>query len=360
MRRFLSILLFLLCLASTSAYAHPGQTDEYGGHYDYSFGDYHYHHGFPAHYHKDGYCPYNFVDNTGENSGTPGSGTSVHYYTTAPRSLQTNPPYKTKVDTDLITGVAWVAMMIGVFAILFLACLFFTSRSSKKKPQTTEDNSYRRHRSPSYISENAIEAQRLNRLSGIDVTKTPPPPPPPAPAPVKELPKPVPIPKPKVVPIIPTVPVEKHEHNPSLPPPPPPIPSVPSSPPVVLEPEPRESDLPNCPVLYRVRYPATWAYIQHNAKNPYSYVYYYHYVWGDLQAHHGDGIIYGSLSEVEQNLVNYPNIGHLVYLSSASSDKYHSTPNCYSLLKSTPLEVDCSVCMTKQRCTKCVPPNPVQ
>ena len=39
-------------------YAHPGNTDAYGGHIDWTTGEYHYHHGYPAHYHTDSVCPY--------------------------------------------------------------------------------------------------------------------------------------------------------------------------------------------------------------------------------------------------------------------------------------------------------------
>ena len=42
--------------------AHPGATDEYGGHVDWENGEYHYHHGYPAHSHDGGVCPYDFVD----------------------------------------------------------------------------------------------------------------------------------------------------------------------------------------------------------------------------------------------------------------------------------------------------------
>lgn len=38
--------------------AHPGGTDASGGHYDRSTGEYHYHHGYPAHQHVNGVCPY--------------------------------------------------------------------------------------------------------------------------------------------------------------------------------------------------------------------------------------------------------------------------------------------------------------
>lgn len=53
----------LLCLGITAA-AHPGSTDESGGHVDRKTGEYHYHHGYPAHQHADGICPFDFDDKT--------------------------------------------------------------------------------------------------------------------------------------------------------------------------------------------------------------------------------------------------------------------------------------------------------
>lgn len=55
--KFLLLILFALML-SVTAYAHSGKTDAQGGHYDYSTGQYHYHHGYPAHQHYGGTCPY--------------------------------------------------------------------------------------------------------------------------------------------------------------------------------------------------------------------------------------------------------------------------------------------------------------
>lgn len=51
---FLSILVLLLM----PVYAHSGGTDENGGHYNHSTGEYHYHHGYSAHQHINGVCPY--------------------------------------------------------------------------------------------------------------------------------------------------------------------------------------------------------------------------------------------------------------------------------------------------------------
>lgn len=44
--------------------AHSGKTDFKGGHFDNNTGEYHYHHGYPAHKHTNGNCPYDFNDKT--------------------------------------------------------------------------------------------------------------------------------------------------------------------------------------------------------------------------------------------------------------------------------------------------------
>ncbi len=59
--RALTAVLAFVALASlliTVCYAHSGRTDSKGGHYDRKNGGYHYHHGYPAHDHPDGKCPY--------------------------------------------------------------------------------------------------------------------------------------------------------------------------------------------------------------------------------------------------------------------------------------------------------------
>ncbi len=75
------LIISLSCLVLTAS-AHAGKTDENGGHYDRETGEYHYHHGYPAHQHYDMDhdgdidCPYDFDDQTGANSGVnsnPGS-----------------------------------------------------------------------------------------------------------------------------------------------------------------------------------------------------------------------------------------------------------------------------------------------
>lgn len=71
-------LLLAAMICCVAGFAHPGKTDANGGHWDRSTGTYHYHHGYPAHQHTNGICPYDFDDQTGANSGSS-SGTSNSY-----------------------------------------------------------------------------------------------------------------------------------------------------------------------------------------------------------------------------------------------------------------------------------------
>lgn len=70
MRLLKLLVAVLLCLhIPLVAFAHPGRTDSSGGHYNRSTGEYHYHHGNPAHQHTDKNgdgileCPY-LIDGT--------------------------------------------------------------------------------------------------------------------------------------------------------------------------------------------------------------------------------------------------------------------------------------------------------
>lgn len=61
-KKLAAIILLVSMLTSPTAYAHSGVTDADGGHYDYNhesaLGIYHYHHGYNAHTHSNGICPY--------------------------------------------------------------------------------------------------------------------------------------------------------------------------------------------------------------------------------------------------------------------------------------------------------------
>lgn len=117
-----AIFSVLFCFCVTS-FAHPGRTDKNGGHYDRSTGEYHYHHGYPAHQHTNGVCPYDFEDKTGQSSGE-----------SVTRAVETktenqNEPQKEKNDEIGIDDVfsycattnfpSFVALPIAVFMARF-------------------------------------------------------------------------------------------------------------------------------------------------------------------------------------------------------------------------------------------------
>lgn len=167
------ILLFFLVIPALSflAYAHTGRTDSNGGHIDSSTGDYHYHHGYPAHAHfdidGDGVidCPYNFVDQTNHASGTDSSSYSDGYsdgsedgysegyadgykkgkadgqedgYLNGERAAQSEyekqlsqaeEEYKEKINS-LKTSFSWISFLIITF--LFFVFGFYVSRRKKR------------------------------------------------------------------------------------------------------------------------------------------------------------------------------------------------------------------------------------
>lgn len=75
MKKILSFLALILTVfvSLVAVQSHSGNTDASGGHYNRSTGEYHYHHGYPAHSHTDGKCPYDYDDKTGSKSGSAGN-----------------------------------------------------------------------------------------------------------------------------------------------------------------------------------------------------------------------------------------------------------------------------------------------
>ena len=111
MRRFLFLVLIFLLLP-VSALCHPGQTDSRGGHFDNETGVYHYHHGYSAHFHTNGQCPYDFVDKTGQDSGPSGIwGNSGYEY---PRVTASPPPHSKSDGVAFSSGNATAGLGSGV------------------------------------------------------------------------------------------------------------------------------------------------------------------------------------------------------------------------------------------------------
>lgn len=74
------ICVLMILLLTTISLGHKGRTDSEGGHYDRSTGEYHYHHGYPAHQHIDGICPYSYDDQTSSSytTSTPNTTTNTN------------------------------------------------------------------------------------------------------------------------------------------------------------------------------------------------------------------------------------------------------------------------------------------
>ena len=134
------VFISLLLLLSISVSAHGGRTDSSGGHIDSSTGEYHYHHGFQAHQHYDidgdgdVDCPYEFVDKTGETSGSSTSSSfdftselSNTTLTTGVSSSSNSVVFDKSIQksTDTIDhNKKGTIVFFGFFSCLILSCVF--------------------------------------------------------------------------------------------------------------------------------------------------------------------------------------------------------------------------------------------
>ncbi len=142
--RIVSGLLVVLLLIS-NGYAHPGRTDANGGHYDRSTGEYHYHHGYPAHQHPGGICPYNFDDKTGQNSSTGGSssvsGTSSSSKVSQnTNTIESNDEKEDKQDSRFqLSGIMVYAGIFGVYLLYrFIRLIYYILENRRRKKQQKE------------------------------------------------------------------------------------------------------------------------------------------------------------------------------------------------------------------------------
>ena len=122
MRKLIAFLLIVLIVTPCIALAHPGGTDSEGGHTDHSTGEYHYHHGYPAHEHKDmdgdgkKDCPYDFKDATDHRTGSSNSNSS-NKTTSKPSTTTTSTVKQTEEEESL--GF-WDIVLIVVAIVLAL------------------------------------------------------------------------------------------------------------------------------------------------------------------------------------------------------------------------------------------------
>lgn len=120
-------LVLVSILLSVRVLAHPGKTDGDGGHTNHDTDEYHYHHGYPEHNHYDMDgdgdidCPYDFVDKTGQNSGSSGgssSGSGKTYESSTSVKKEDN-------GTDLRISLVLISLWhLGVGIGFILLCCF--------------------------------------------------------------------------------------------------------------------------------------------------------------------------------------------------------------------------------------------
>lgn len=120
MKKTIIFTFLLLFVFSFLAYGHPGNTDSNGGHYDLSTGEYHYHHGYPAHQHPNGVCPY---DSSGQTSAA------------VVKTIETTAAESTKISSTVSDSSFYVkvyAAMGIVILVLLEVIIFLESRYDKK------------------------------------------------------------------------------------------------------------------------------------------------------------------------------------------------------------------------------------
>ena len=132
---FLTIFFAMAALAiflsgSITAFAHSGRTDSDGGHTDHSTGEYHWHHGYPAHQHEDRdgdgypeYCPYRIQggnSNSGDRDcgreGCTIAGPHGHINKEPDNEATTQP-----IDSDSRKDIDWKSVIGIAFAFLILS-----------------------------------------------------------------------------------------------------------------------------------------------------------------------------------------------------------------------------------------------
>ena len=127
---YVSVFVIVLVFSSMilSVTAHPGKTDSNGGHTNHNTGEYHYHHGYPAHdhYDMDGDgkldCPYKYDDKTDHASNNDGGKTSAAEDTDKTDNRSEKVSHKGIIST--VFESIFFAIAIWLFSSYFLFYLF--------------------------------------------------------------------------------------------------------------------------------------------------------------------------------------------------------------------------------------------
>lgn len=147
--------ILAIVLFTVPSFAHSGRTDEFGGHYDHSTGEYHYHHGYPAHQHENGVCPYDFDDQTNHgDSGTTGK--SAARTDSTEKVVATKQAEKSK-KIDSITKACIMTAQVVVLGSIVVVLVLRHRKRVKEELIARQQEEARRER------ERQLEAERKEK-----------------------------------------------------------------------------------------------------------------------------------------------------------------------------------------------------
>lgn len=130
----LSLCLLTVVILAAPAFAHSGRTDSQGGHTNHSTGEYHYHHGYPAHQHDNGICPYDFDDKTGQNSGVESNNANKSDGSTSAAAKVKTETSEEKQSSSPILLVS----VVGIFLFLIFKYIKYILRTRKERREYEE------------------------------------------------------------------------------------------------------------------------------------------------------------------------------------------------------------------------------
>lgn len=162
--RLFTVALVALILLSVTAQAHSGKTDSKGGHHVSSTGEYHYHHGYPAHDHDNGICPYesSSKNTTTKSTPKPTSAPTTPKPTPNPAyvitpgpvptpikityadelSEQTNPAQPKQEQNNVVPGLIFVGLivlMLSFYLYKFVTAFIEPTKKKNKKSNIAAD-----------------------------------------------------------------------------------------------------------------------------------------------------------------------------------------------------------------------------
>ena len=144
MKKVIVVLLIIaVVLIPVFALAHGGRTDSNGGHTNRDTGEYHYHHGYSAHQHPNGVCPYESKNTVAESYQATPSPTKtpeityniepnkVAVATETPTRTATPEPHKEKNPKEENSdGLTYGIISLVIFAIGVIPLFFPKYRTS--------------------------------------------------------------------------------------------------------------------------------------------------------------------------------------------------------------------------------------